>query len=124
MDESVSARDEVLWRVDCLVTWDAPECELPRALRGPELNILVGKGAYMFDEPRHAVRVGFEVNAPDEGTALELAREDLRRNFEVMEERHDDDAMPSGIDLHPDRMVVDRLAVRRVVVGSRGVPGQ
>ena len=122
MDEPVSVREEVLWRVDCLVTWDAPECELPRALRGPELNMLVGKGAYKFDEPRHAVRVGFEVNAPDEHTALAMAREDLRRNFEVMEERHDDDSMPSGLDLHPDRMVVDRLAVRRVVVGAKAVP--
>jgi hypothetical protein len=113
---SVPTREEVLWRVDCIVTWDAPSCELPEALRSPELNIMVGKGAYKFDTPRHFIRVGFEINAPDEQMALDRARQELGQHFRTMEERHGADAtLPHGIDLHPDRIVVDRLAARRVV---------
>jgi hypothetical protein len=112
---SVPTRTEVLWRVDCIVTWAAPDCTLPEALAGPELNIMVGKGAYKFDHPRHFMRVGFEINAPDEQDAVERARRELAQHFRAMEQRHGDDELPRDIDLHPDRVVVDRLAVRRVV---------
>jgi hypothetical protein len=112
----VTTREEVLWRVDCIVTWDAPNCSLPKALQGPELNIMVGKGAYKFDRPRHFIRVGFEVNAADEPGAIDRARRELHQHFRTMEERHGADAtLPHDIDLHPDRIVVDRLAARRVV---------
>jgi hypothetical protein len=114
---SPPTREEVLWRVDCILTWDAPNCTLPAALQTPELNMMVGKGAYKMDRPRHLIRVGFEINAPDEAGALRRAREELAHHVRVMEERHHDqaDALPAGLDLHPDRVVVDRLAARRVV---------
>jgi hypothetical protein len=97
------------------VTWAAPNCRLPEALVGPELNILVGKAAYKFERPRHFMRVGFEINAPDEQDALERARSELAQHFRELEERHGDDELPHDLDLHPDRIVLDRLAVRRVV---------
>jgi hypothetical protein len=114
---SPPTREEVLWRVDCILTWDAPNCTLPAALRTPELNIMVGKGAYKMDKPRHFIRVGFELNAPDQTAALARAREELAEHVQAMERRHHDEAgaLPEGIDLHPDRIVVDRLAARRVV---------
>jgi hypothetical protein len=79
--------------------------------------MMVGKGAYKMDRPRHFIRVGFEINAPDEAAAMSRAREEMAHHVRTMEERHHDDAdaLPSGIDLHPDRVVVDRLAARRVV---------
>jgi hypothetical protein len=114
-----STREETLWRVDCVVTWDAPGCTLPEVLLGPELNMIIGKGAYMFDVPKHFIRIGFEVNAPDEETASRLGREELLRDFKVIERRHSEPgAIPDGLDLHPDRIVLDRLGVRRVVVGT------
>ena len=119
VSDKFPTRDEILWRVDSIVTWDAPDCALPQALEGSELNRIIGKGAYKFDEPKHFIRIGFELNAPDEETALRLAREELLRDFETIEARHSDpDFMPEGLDLHPDRIVLDRLAVRQVVVGS------
>ena len=119
MSDRYPTRDEILWRVDSAVTWDAPDCTLPRALQGSELNRVIAKGAYKFDEPKHFIRIGFELNAPDEETALRLAREELLRAFETIEGRHGEPGfMPDGLDLHPDRIVLDRLAVRPVVVGS------
>jgi hypothetical protein len=116
-DESAT-RDEILWRVDCVVTWDAPDCALPQILRGSELNRIIGKGAYKFDDPKHFIRIGFELNAPDEETAARLGREGLLRDFETIVGRHGElGFMPDGLDLHPDRIVLDRLAVRQVVVG-------
>jgi hypothetical protein len=113
---SMPTHQEILWRVDCFVTWDAPNCTVPEVLRGPELNMIVGKGAYKFDRPRHLIRVGFEINAPDEASALVTARDQLRQHFRTMEQRHADrDELPPDLDLHPDRIVLDRLAVRRVV---------
>jgi hypothetical protein len=113
----VPTREEVLWRVDCILTWDAPDCTLPEALRTPELNMMVGKGAYKMDRPRHFIRVGFELNAPDEGGALRSAQAELAGHVQAMEQRHHDDAvaLPEGIDLHLDRIVVERLAARQVV---------
>jgi hypothetical protein len=121
---SVPTRQEILWRVDCFVTWGAPHCTLPEALRGPELNIIAGKGAYKFDQPRHLLRVGFEINAPDEESAQKLARQQLRHHFRTMEERHADhgDELPTDLDLHVDRIVLDRLAVRRIVGSPLAVP--
>lgn len=63
----------------------------------------------------HLIRIGFEINAADEPAALDQARRELRDQFRAMEERHGEGSLPEGIDLHPDRIVLDRLAVRRVV---------
>jgi hypothetical protein len=117
VSDKYPTRDEILWRVDSVVTWGAPDCALPEALQGSELNLIIGMGAYKFDEPKHFTRIGFELNAPDEETALQVAREELLGAFETIERRHSEPGfMPDGLDLHPDRIVLDRLAVRQVVV--------
>jgi hypothetical protein len=81
-------------------------------------QLRAAKGAYRVDDPKHFIRIGFELNAPDEDTALRLGREGLLRDFETIEGRHGEPGFrPDGLDLHPDRIVLDRLAVRQVQVG-------
>ena len=100
------------------VTWDAPNCALPQALQGSELNRIIAKVHTSSNDPAlHPDR--FRMAAPRRGDSHRLAREEQLGDFETNKGRHGEpDFMPDGLDLHPDRIVLDRLAVPPVVVGS------
>jgi hypothetical protein len=122
--ERVITQDQILWHVDSMISWDAPDCHLPPQLRETQLMLIIGKAAFVVEQPKHCTRLMFELNAPDEATALEWAEKDLLQSFMTLKDRQPEGrGLPQGLDLHPDRIVLDRLAVRPVVIGIEPVPG-
>lgn len=80
-------QDQILWHVDSIITWDAPDCHLPPQLQEPQLKMIIGKAAYVVDQPKHSTRLMFELNAADEESALERARTGLIQDFMTLRDQ-------------------------------------